>query len=89
MDRREKTEEEFEITVRELASLDNDDYEVWDEKLQVWISPKQSCYLKPGRGYAPTDDPFNRITAISVYNNWEETLYSLSLRPSRYDNERS
>jgi DNA polymerase elongation subunit (family B) len=33
------------------------------------------------RGYAPTDDPFNRITAFSVYNNWEETLYSLSLRP--------
>lgn len=33
------------------------------------------------RGYAPPDDPFNRITAISLYNNWEETLYSLALAP--------
>lgn len=33
------------------------------------------------RGYAPPDDPFNEITAISLYNNWEEILYSLVLPP--------
>lgn len=34
-----------------------------------------------GRGYAPPDDPFNRITAITFYNDWQGTLYSLSLPP--------
>lgn len=33
------------------------------------------------RGYAPPSDPFNPITAISLYNDWEGTLYSMSLPP--------
>lgn len=36
---------------------------------------------RDGRGYAPPDDPFNRVTAITFYNNWEGILYSLSLPP--------
>lgn len=35
----------------------------------------------PERGFAPPNDPFNRITAISVYNDWENTTYSLTLHP--------
>lgn len=33
------------------------------------------------RGYAPTDDPFNPVTAITLYNSWEDTLYSLVVPP--------
>lgn len=32
-------------------------------------------------GFASPADPFNRITAISLYNSWEDILYSLSLHP--------
>jgi DNA polymerase elongation subunit (family B) len=35
----------------------------------------------PERGYAPTDDTYSPITAISLYNNWEKTLYALVLCP--------
>lgn len=34
------------------------------------------------KGFAPPDDPFNKVTAISLYNSWEDTLYSLSLNPA-------
>lgn len=34
------------------------------------------------RGFASPDDPFNRITAISLYNSWESALYSLTLQPN-------
>lgn len=33
------------------------------------------------RGYAPTDDPFNPVTAISVYNDWMDTLITLAIAP--------
>jgi DNA polymerase elongation subunit (family B) len=33
------------------------------------------------RGYAPTDDPFNPVTAITLYNTHDETLYSLVIPP--------
>lgn len=39
------------------------------------------------RGYAPASDPFNRVTAISVFNSWENTLYSLSLKPDTLTKE--
>ena len=33
------------------------------------------------KGYAPTDDPFNRITAISIYLNWTDEVICLVLPP--------
>ncbi len=40
------------------------------------------------RGYAPVDDPFNRITAVSMYLNWippENALIMLVLKPKSMD----
>ena len=36
------------------------------------------------KGYAPTDDPFNAITAISVYLDWCQKLITLALPPKSY-----
>ena len=33
------------------------------------------------RGYSPTDDPFNAITAITVYLDWVEQLVTLAMPP--------
>ena len=38
----------------------------------------------PKRGYAPTNDPFNPITAISVYLDWLDKLVTLVLPPKSY-----
>ena len=35
----------------------------------------------PERGYAPTTDPFNKITAISVYLDWLDKLVTLVIPP--------
>lgn len=33
------------------------------------------------RGYAPVDDPFNRVTAVSMYLKWLDALIMLVLKP--------
>ena len=38
----------------------------------------------PERGYAPTNDPFNAITAISVYLDWLDKLVTLVVPPKSY-----
>jgi len=38
----------------------------------------------PERGYAPTNDPFNAITAISVYLDWLDKLVTLVVPPKTY-----
>ena len=38
----------------------------------------------PDKGYAPTTDPFNKITAFSVYLDWLDKLVSLVLPPKTY-----
>jgi DNA polymerase elongation subunit (family B) len=38
----------------------------------------------PKRGYAPTNDPFNPITAISVYLDWLDKLVTLVIPPKSY-----
>jgi DNA polymerase elongation subunit (family B) len=38
-------------------------------------------------GYAPTNDPFNPITAISVYLDWADKLVTLVLPPKSYSKE--
>ena len=37
------------------------------------------------RGFSPPEDPFNRITAISVYLSWLDQLVTLSLPPRYMD----
>jgi DNA polymerase elongation subunit (family B) len=36
----------------------------------------------PERGFSPTDDPFNAITAISVYLDWIDQLITLVMPPA-------
>jgi DNA polymerase elongation subunit (family B) len=36
------------------------------------------------KGYAPTEDPFSAITAITVKHQWTGDLFTLALRPSTY-----
>lgn len=35
----------------------------------------------PDRGFAPTDDPFNRVTAITIYLSWLDRCVTLALIP--------
>jgi DNA polymerase elongation subunit (family B) len=35
----------------------------------------------PERGFSPTDDPFNKVTAISVYLDWLDQLITLAIPP--------
>jgi DNA polymerase elongation subunit (family B) len=35
----------------------------------------------PERGFSPTDDPFNPVTAISLYLDWQDTLVTLCIAP--------
>lgn len=39
------------------------------------------------RGYSPTDDPFNSVTAISVYLDWLEQLVTLVMPPRHMSDE--
>ena len=43
----------------------------------------------PQKGYAPTTDPFNKITAFSVYLDWLDKLVTLVLPPKTYSWERA
>jgi DNA polymerase elongation subunit (family B) len=38
----------------------------------------------PEKGYAPTSDPFNKITAFSVYLDWLDRLVTLVVPPKSY-----
>ena len=38
----------------------------------------------PEKGYAPTSDPFNKITAFSVYLDWLDRLVTLVVPPKTY-----
>jgi len=39
------------------------------------------------RGFAPTDDPFNPITAITVYLDWTDQLITLAIPPKSMSEE--
>ena len=57
----------------------NDTYEVWSGN--TWVNYKDSEYAHFGRGFAPTTDPFNSITAISVYLDWVQQMVTLVMPP--------
>jgi len=41
----------------------------------------------PEKGFSPTDDPFNPVTAISMYLDWQDTLITLCIAPKHMSNE--
>jgi len=41
----------------------------------------------PERGYSPTDDPFNAVTAISAYLEWLDQLVTLVMPPKHMSDE--
>ena len=40
--------------------------------------------FNPEKGYAPTTDPFNKITAFSIYLDWMDKLVTLVIPPKSY-----
>ena len=40
-----------------------------------------------GRGFAPTSDPFNKVTAISMYLDWLDQLITLVVPPNHMSDE--
>ena len=40
--------------------------------------------FNPEKGYAPTSDPFNKITAFSIYLDWMDRLVTLVVPPKSY-----
>ena len=41
----------------------------------------------PEKGFAPTDDPFNPVTAISIYLDWLNQLVTLAIPPKHMSKE--
>ncbi len=43
----------------------------------------------PVKGFSPTSDPFNPVTAISLYLDWQDTLVTLCIPPKHMSKETS
>jgi len=41
----------------------------------------------PEKGFSPTSDPFNPVTAISLYMDWQDTLVTLAIPPKHMSDE--
>ncbi len=41
----------------------------------------------PEKGFSPTSDPFNAVTAISMYLDWQDTLITLAIPPKHMSDE--
>ena len=41
----------------------------------------------PEKGFSPTSDPFNPVTAISMYLDWQDTLVTLCIAPRHMSKE--
>ena len=41
----------------------------------------------PEKGFSPTDDPFNPVTAISLYLDWQDALVTLCIAPKHMSDE--
>ena len=41
----------------------------------------------PEKGFSPTSDPFNPVTAISMYLDWQDTLITLAMPPRHMSDE--
>ncbi len=45
--------------------------------------------FSPTMGFAPTNDPFNKITAISIWNSWQDALITLVIPPRTWTIEQA
>lgn len=71
------------ITVHELSHLqDKESWLVYDSDTKRWDSIYDCKYLKLGPGFAPTTDPFNDVTAITLYLDWLNQLITLCIPPA-------
>ena len=41
----------------------------------------------PDKGFSPTDDPFNPVTAISLYLDWQDLLVTLCIAPKHMSDD--
>ena len=41
----------------------------------------------PEKGFSPTSDPFNPVTSISMYLDWQDTLVTLAIPPKHMSDE--
>ena len=41
----------------------------------------------PDRGFSPTNDPFNKVTSISMYLDWQDTLVTLVIPPKHISDD--
>ena len=64
-----------------------------DNYLSVEPPKLHTCFFDietdfdPERGFSPTDDPFNPVTAISLYLDWLDQLITLALPPKHMTDE--
>ena len=68
--------------VRSLSRL-SPDIEVYDYRLGGWVNFKYSTLSYEGKneGFAPTANPFNQVTSITVYLDWLEQLVTIASAP--------
>lgn len=58
-----------------------------DNYLKVEPPKLHTCFFDievdfdPEKGFSPTDDPFNPVTAISLYLDWQDLLITLCIAP--------
>jgi len=64
-----------------------------DNYLKVEPPKLHTCFFDievdfdPEKGFSPTDDPFNPVTAISLYLDWQDTLVTLCVPPKHMSKE--
>jgi len=64
-----------------------------DNYLKVEPPKLHTCFFDievdfdPERGFSPTDDPFNPVTAISLYLDWLDQLITLVIPPKHMSDE--
>ena len=64
-----------------------------DNYLKVEPPKLHTCFFDievdfdPDKGFSPTDDPFNPVTAISMYLDWQDTLVTLCIPPKHMSKE--
>jgi DNA polymerase elongation subunit (family B) len=64
-----------------------------DNYLKVEPPKLHTCFFDievdfdPEKGFSPTDDPFNPVTAISMYLDWQDLLVTLCIPPKHMSKE--
>ena len=64
----------FEVDIRDLKKY-NEEYEVFDETINQWISIKESCYIKSS-GFPDIKKADREITAITIRKNNKSFVFS-------------